>query len=298
MISVKCNNCAGELSIDVHGELVCPYCGSKTHFSDMELKEYKELRLNILNALRSMNDTEMDKADDNSVWNTKERISFVTTEGTVINIDYTFCYEEDGVRTFITKDSVIHVFKASEPYKADDMISSIRKLDYPSAALKDLSRYFPTVKGKFNLNDGGVLLALAKPENVYPLFAFGNLRPVHVAWIISRMENFCCVFEYSQIVHRGISMNSVFINPKTHEAFLYGGWWKAKRKYDVDKTDLRMLRDVATKVTGDFMELGPKMYQEFLKNEPADIAYDDFADWDDVIERGFGGHNFRKFEQG
>lgn len=79
MISVKCNNCAGELSIDVHGELVCPYCGSKTHFSDMELKEYKELRLNILNALRSMNDTEMDKADDDSVWNTKERISFGRT---------------------------------------------------------------------------------------------------------------------------------------------------------------------------------------------------------------------------
>lgn len=298
MISVKCGNCAGELSIDSQGELICPYCGSKTHFSDLELQDYKTMRLNILNALRSMHDSEMDAADDMSVWNNVENVTYNAENGNLININYSFTYVEDGVVTYITKDSVIHVFDKANRDKAKLMMSGINMLEYPSAAAKDLSRCFPTIKAEIELKDGGVLYAFNKPENAYPLFAFGNLKPVHVAWIISRMENFCCVFEYSEVIHGGITTNSVFINPKTHEAFLYGGWWNTKRKYSSDSTDLKALRIVAKKVTGRFIESAPKEYQAFLNGSPSGMdAYDDFGAWDRVIEEGFGGHRFTIFEQ-
>lgn len=296
MISMKCDNCASELTFNSNGEIICPYCGSKKHVSDLDLQEYKNFRLNILNYLRAQNDINADGTENDSVWNSHELVSFVAYDGTPINIRYTFCCEEDGVKTYVTKDNIIHVFGKDKDFMADRLINSVAALNYPSAAIKDLSKSFPSVKIRYSLQDGGTLVAISKPANAYPLFAFGNLRPKHVAWIVSRLENMCCVFEYNDKVHRGITTNSVFINPRTHEAFLYGGWWNFRTKNFGDNADLLAIREVATKLMGEYICEAPELFREFIKNPPKADAYDDFALWDDVIVKGFGGHRFTKFE--
>ena len=63
MINLKCRNCAGEMSVDLKGELICPYCGSKVQLSDKELEDYKTMRLNMLHFLRAEADYSKDKED-------------------------------------------------------------------------------------------------------------------------------------------------------------------------------------------------------------------------------------------
>ena len=296
MISLKCKNCGGEMSIDLKGELFCPYCGTKQHFSDTEFEDYKRFRQNMLNYLRASADIAADQADDSFLWSHQETVVYYSDTDTRISIDYLFYFKEDNVDTYVAKDSVIFVFDQKDIDKADKAVNSIHMLQYPSADLKGLGKYFPTVKARVALKDGGLLVAVAKPENVYPLFAFGSLRAEHVAWVISRLENICCVFEFSQMVHNGISVNSVFINPRMHEAYLYGGWWKAYRKINAsDQKDLLTLRKVAGQVVGEYRDNAPDEFVRFISGRPAADAYSDFSLWDDVIEKGFGGHNFTKF---
>ena len=42
MISFKCKNCGGEMSVDSSGSLVCEYCGSNSFFADSELTGYRD----------------------------------------------------------------------------------------------------------------------------------------------------------------------------------------------------------------------------------------------------------------
>ena len=44
MISFKCANCAGEMTVSHTGELVCPYCGAKHNLSDKELERLENFR--------------------------------------------------------------------------------------------------------------------------------------------------------------------------------------------------------------------------------------------------------------
>lgn len=296
MISLKCPNCGAEMSIDLKGELYCPYCQYKGHFSDSELKEYREFRMNMLKYLKAAADENSAKADDELFLKYYDSVRFLSADGSRIEIDYQFYYEEDNVLTYITPTSVVFVFDKNDKNKYDSYQEGIKLLKYPSADLKDLSKCFPSVKFQADLEDGRYLLAVAKDENVYPLFAFGSIAPVHAAWIVSRMENMACVFEYSGIVHEGMSINSIFINPRTHQAFLYGGWWKARRKYNMmDKKDLYDIRKVAGQVMGELKDDAPKEFINFIKDKPENDAYSDFGLWDKVIEKGFGGHKFVKF---
>ena len=299
MITLKCRNCGAEMTIDLKGEVTCPYCGAHSYFSDAELRSYKQFRLNMLQYLSAAADAKADAAQDNSLWANSAEKSFVTASGQNVLIRYLFYTEDDGVSTFTARDSVVQVFAKDSAYKADLMQRNLGMLHYPPAAIKNLSRSFPTVKTRLPLDDGSILLAVDKPENVYPLFAFGNIKPDHVAWIVSRLENMCCVFAYSGIVHGGINPDTVYINPRTHEAFLYGSWWKARRMKEVlpggQGQDLRDLRSTAIKLSGQYLKASPAAFQAFLHGAPAGDAYADFAKWDEVIEKGFGGHKFVKW---
>ena len=44
MVSFKCKSCGGQMTFGGAGSLVCPYCGSKSFFSDSDFKENKEFR--------------------------------------------------------------------------------------------------------------------------------------------------------------------------------------------------------------------------------------------------------------
>lgn len=290
MITYKCKNCGGEVTIDGGGNLVCPYCDSKANFSDAELREYREFRTAMLHYLVAVAENKEQSTDAEYIWKMAECVQFTDADGTTINVNYIYRCEQDGVSVFAAKTGVIYVFPAGKKHLARKMLDNVAALKYPAADLKNLKALVPMLRGVYDLKDGGEMLVFGKGENVFPLALFGNLPYEHVAWIVSRMENIACLFNYNDVTHNGIETDSLFINPKTHEAVLMGAWW---RMTPVNTTaDLKALRETAKKLLGRDYESIPKMFKDFLDGKPAADAFSDFEKWDEVIEKGLGGRHF------
>ena len=282
------------MSVNASGDLFCPFCGTKSNFSDKDLEGYKAFRLHMLSYLEALAKDRTDESATRKLWAYSESRTFKSSEGADITVMYLFKAEDDGVEMLMAKDSVIYVFTALTRNKAESFLRAVGRITYPAADVKDLSRYIPSLKARIELDNGGLLLAFNKNENMYPLGAFESFEYEHGAWLLSRLENLACLFEYNELVHGGIKFESVFVNPLTHEAAVYGGWWNAEYgKYA--NSDLSDIRKVVLRVLGAHKDETPKAFIDFLEKAPKPDAYEDFAAWDKVIEESLGGHKFKKF---
>ena len=291
MLNFKCPNCDGELSVNRSGDLLCSYCDSKFNFSDKELKEYREFRYNMLYYLSCVANRTVAGEDTERLWQHSSSISLSAENGSEINISYIYKSERSGVECYTARNNVIFVFEGD---RAERFAQGVKLLCYPSADVRDLAQYFPVITGRYALKNGKTMLAVSKPETVFPLGAFGSLDPAHAAWIVSRLENLCCVMEYSGVIHGGIALDELFINAGTHELYLIGGWENAVK--GSGSTDLAMMRRTIKRLMGSEIKNAPKEFIDFLNKTPLPDAYKDFEDWDTVIEKGFGGRRFHKLD--
>lgn len=296
MITYKCKNCAGEVTINASGDLVCPYCGSKANFSDRELREYKDFRKRMLDYLTALAQNESNDAQLDSFWQMADTEEFTSADGNSISIKYIYKCEQDGVTMFCARNNVIYVFPSNKSRLAQSRLKSVSELVFPEADMRGLRRLVPELSGRYDLKDGAIMLVYSKPDDMLPLPLYGNLPYEHVAWIVSRLENIACLLCYNNMYHTRIEPDSIFINAKTHEAALYGGWWNTYRQESGSYKDLEAVRDTAKKVLGPEYDSIPRMFKSFLKEKPASNAYEDFERWDEVIEKGLGGRHFHKLD--
>ena len=113
------------------------------------------------------------------------------------------------------------------------------------------------------------------------------------------------------MAHPEITPDTVYINPYTHQASLYGAWWEAGKfnSYSYSKrlplfgqVSLMGLRNTAAMALGcaDVNHLGgvniPRDFANFLRSTPRVTAYDDFAYWDDQMIRAYGERKFVALE--
>lgn len=291
LLNIRCDNCGAEYRIGSRGEMACRFCGSKIYLTDKDFKAYRNTRDEMLGKDRFINDETADDGDILGLWNNCSKVSFKSDKG--INIPMDSCYSVilDDKEVYIGSDKILIVFRSfSELMRFADNLS---RISYPSADIKDLSRFLPNIIFKAQIEDGRAVAVVSKAENIYPLFLFDNLKATTVAWMISRFENLACLLEFNDMDLDALRIEDVYINPKTHELFILDGW------ENVSKTSrhnyLKSIRQIAKDIT-DFSDAN-EMFINFLNGEPAATAYDDFGNWDDVIMKGFGGHNFHQFNQ-
>ena len=291
LLNIRCDNCGAEYRISSRGEMVCRFCGSMVYLSDKDFKAYKNTRDEMLHNDRFINDETADEGDILHMWNNSSRVNFTTDRGVNITMDSFYSVILDDKEVYIGSNKVLIVFASiSEVTRFNNSLSQIM---YPSADIKDLSRFLPNVTFKATLEDGRGIIVVSKSENIYPLFLFENLKATTVAWMISRFENLGCLLEFNDMDFDAISIEDIYINPKTHELFILDGW------ENVSRTPRRnYLKDIRL-IAKDIMDVSTAndMCMQFLNGEPAATAYDDFGNWDDVIMKGFGGHNFHQFNQ-
>lgn len=296
MLGFVCKACGGDMKVHHTGELKCPYCGAKNHFTDKQLAEYKEFRLRMLEYLSAVAEDRKTPEGKAFIWSQAETVTFQDTDDTDITIQYIYHVKEEGVDMYCANSNVIYVYPKGKVQDADKAIKAFTGLAFPQADMRGLGRCFPKLAGDYRLKDGRRMLVFGKEEDFYPLALFENLIPEHVEWIISRLENIACVLLYNQMRHGGISKTTVFINPKTHEAALYGGWEGACVGVTSSEADLKALRLVAGEMLGEGYKNAPKPLIRFIEGKPEGTAYDDFAAWDKIIETELGGRHFTKFE--
>lgn len=289
LLNVRCDNCGAEYRISSRGEMVCRFCGSNVYLSDMDFKAYKNTRDNMLMSDRFTNDEAADTGDVLRLWNNGSTANFKTIKGVNIAFDCYYSVILDDKEVYIGADKIAVIF--SNTFSLTNFTVNLSQIEYPSADIKDLSRFLPNIIFKSALEDGRSIIIISKTDNIYPLFLFENLKATTVAWIISRLENLGCLLEFNNMDFRVLRAEDLYINPKTHELFILDGW------DGVEKTSRRnYLKDMRL-IAKDIMDTStaPELCMKFLDGDPEETAYDDFSAWDEVIMKGFNGHNFHQF---
>lgn len=289
LLNVRCDNCGAEYRISSRGEMVCRFCGSNVYLSDKDFKAYKNTRDNMLMSDRFTNDEAADTGDVLRLWNNGSTANFNTIKGVNISFDCYYSVILDDKEVYIGADKIAVIF--SNTFSLTNFTVNLSQIEYPSADIKDLSRFLPNIIFKSALEDGRSIIIISKTDNIYPLFLFENLKATTVAWIISRLENLGCLLEFNNMDFRALRAEDLYINPKTHELFILDGW------DGVEKTSRRnYLKDIRL-IAKDIMDTStaPELCMKFLDGDPEETAYDDFSAWDEVIMKGFNGHNFHQF---
>ncbi len=307
MKNLNCRNCGGPMLIDPSGTTArCPYCRTDYVLDHKDTDYYREFYARMKSFFRLSADGQERRRRADELWKQAEQETFSCSDGRQINVASLHRYSDRVMTAYAARQSVIFRFEPGQTENADKYRRAVSMLDYPSADVRNLSRFFPVISGGFSLTDDSVLLAVKKSEDEYPLRLFGKLSGRHTAWLIGRMENLCCVLEYSSIVHPDFGIDTIYIDPYDHQASLYGGWWNAVRNHTAvngkvltTRNNLTALRETAAQVLG-FPNAAaaketddiPKPFADFLKSEPESNAYDDFAKWDDVLIRSYGERKF------
>ena len=287
MITCKCKVCGGEMELSGTSGFVCQYCGSKSFFTDADYRENEEFRKKLLLHYKAeAKNKEFDYGTD-KLFSFSGRDSFLMADGQSLNVDYMKKYAYDGMTCYLAKESVVYVFDRETD--VDAFRNGLDRLTFPAADDR-LHRSFPELKLEIPLRSDRYALVFRRRPNLYPAEMFAPMDSVHLAWVISRMENICCALAFSGIEHGDISSTSVWINPVTHEGALFGDWRYVR---DIRRTnDLYALRKTAIRIAKNTRE--PKELYTFLNSMPQADAFADFERWERVINEGFGGHHFVK----
>ena len=307
MKNLNCRNCGGPMVIAPSGTTAhCPYCRVDYVLDHSDTDYYREFYARMKGFFRLSADGQERRRRADELWAQAEQTQFECSDGKQINVTSLHRFSDRTASAYTARQSVIFRFENQQAENAEKFRKAVTMLDYPSADTRDLARFFPVISGGFALRDGSVLLAVKKSEDEYPLRLFGTLSGRHTAWLVGRMENLCCVLEYSSIVHPGFGIDTLYIDPYDHQASLYGGWWCAVRNHTAaggrvltTRDNLKALRETAAKVLG-FRSAAdvkatddiPKPFADFLRSEPESNAYDDFAKWDEVLIRSYGERKF------
>ena len=289
LMNITCDNCGAQYRISSRGEMNCRFCGSKVYLNDKDFKNYLKTRDEMLIKDKFNNDSIMTDGDVIGFYRDYSFKYSFDVDGNILVYDVSAIYNESNKDIYVGASNIIFAFNDEKDY--NNYLNN-RKITFPSADIKKLEKYLPKVVFNGQTKDGKYIVVLDKDENVYPLEIFNvGLNPRTTAWVISRLENLGCLLEFNNIGMDKLSIDDIFINPKTHELYLYGNWENVTGS---TKNYLKSIRSIAKSIPVN--AVAPKMYDEFLDSEPENNAYDDFKKWDEVIVKGFGGHNFNKFD--
>ena len=195
---------------------------------------------------------------------------------------------------------------------------------------KEISKYLPQFVSMFAPEGKHIGVIIKKTQDVIPLrtiFEYHQKNKIdqwdkHVAWIISSLYNILCYFEYANITHNDISLDTYFISPPYHSGVLLGGWWysamqdaklmavpyptydllpldiKKSKLADV-RVDLELIKALGRELLGDrtggrllTMKPAPIPMINWLKHSSSGKALDDYTLWQKVLYDSFGDKKF------
>lgn len=154
----------------------------------------------------------------------------------------------------------------------------------------------------------------------------GRIPPVHVAWVVSSLENMACYLHWAGLSHGAISTDNILVSPSMHSIILVGGWGYATpfgsrpkalpertlslvprlavQGETVDsKVDLALIRATAQELLGSsgggglaLMKDVPEALRMWLSLPPREDALEDYSSWEKCLVESFGPRKFVKME--
>jgi len=232
-----------------------------------------------------------------------QTVTFIAGDDSVVEISYIHNVNSGNTSIFMGRSNVFLLF--SDPKEAERYIDTASLLKYPPDDKYDMKQFFPDITHRFLLRDRRVLVVISRGREEYPLVSFRSMPDVHAAWIVSRLENLCCLMQFNNFVLPDIDIRDIYINPETHQACLYGGLGRVRRTSEYRENpyegELLAVRRIAAETLGfsrveDTRSAVPEAFHEFLCENPQADAFSDFSQWDVTLTLAYGKRTFRKLD--
>lgn len=225
---------------------------------------------------------------------------------------------------YVADLSVTYILDKQNKRFFDNAINQIGALKYANPNMEEeFSRYLPKIKHQFETRDGQYCLILDKTPDVFLLsdilaYYKNSIPDRHAAWIISRLCNLCCYFDYLGMAHNGLTLQNCFISPTFHTVLPLGGWWYAQQDgnkmlgvpkaiYDImpvkaksnktssKRTDLEAAKLIGRQITD--KSSAPKPMLDFLSSGTS-TAIGEFEKWNKALDASYGKRQFVEMKIG
>lgn len=308
MKTIQCPHCGANIEADESFlSAHCRFCGATLTLSPEDLgidKTTSELLAEMFGgeAAGAFLKHKIEDMNREEYWKHHAETMSFSSRGSTVEISYIHKAVSDKAVILMGKANVFILFQNKSD--ADRYISAVNSLSYPQSDTRDLKRFMPDISHSFILDDSRVLVIINRGIREYPLSSFNKLPGVHAAWIISRLENLCCLFQYNNLAVPDFCINDLYIDPEEHQVYFYGGLWNAVRAAGASSSalirqELLSLRKTAANVMGYPNPAGckpeiPEDFYTFLTAEPKKDAFADFGWWDLSLTMAYGKRKFQK----
>jgi hypothetical protein len=267
------------------------------------------------------------------VWDQPGVLRFTGESG----VQYQMVYKKDRPfelgTVYIGDRIVVYSFRPEYTDLADNARGMIMHFRFANDEMRaEAKRYLPEYENLLTGSTGHTYLVLRKAPEYLCLrdivaHMSDRLEPRHVAWVMSRLHNLLCYFQWAGLTHNDISIDNYFISPANHTGCLVGGWWYAApvgRKmlalpartlryapqYIVDKKladpriDSELVRAVGRELLGDpvgskaaMMKDVPQPMLDWLRLPGSASALEEYQTWyNTVLPKAFGPRRFVRME--
>lgn len=257
-------------------------------------------------------------------WESKEYLQLKRNKEMPISVHYFFHQAFELGDIYICEQLIFYLFDKDKKKYYENALKRINQfVFYDEYMKKEIKQYLPQLyHHKLNYGEaenGEFYIAVKREKGTISLldvknFYQKNFYHKHAAWIMSRLLNLTCYFEFSGMVHNGITIQNCFISPKNHSVYLYGGFWYTTKqkekmlgvskevydtmppnvkstKYADSTTDLESVKAIGRQLL-DGTENVPKSFQKWLYAGCCDSALQEMERWDKVILDSYGERKF------
>lgn len=231
----------------------------------------------------------------------------------------------------IGADSIAWVIAPDFQDLALNAVKQIEGIKYANDKMKvEMQKFVPVIKSFIKTTDKQTIIIMHRDPNSVllkdVLSYYIKVEAKHVAWILSNCYHLCCFFEFNKVMHGGITLDNLFINPETHAAQLLGGWWFTHRQNDklralsaqtlsiapfevinskiaLGSLDLECIRLMGRQLLGDKNGINlvknkdiPTPLTQWLRGASTENAFKEYDIWYKVLKDSFGVRRFIKME--
>ena len=184
----------------------------------------------IFQHITSLYDEAMKKIDSNN-WESNNQFEFLTDKSK-IKVNFLIKIETELCTKYICKNSILYFFEKKNKLFFLNMIEKIKFIESYFLLNKELATqyesYFPKILDIWENQDFNIV-AIKKDNNSIDLKTLVSknipIEPPHVYWIISRLFGLQMVLASMGIEYNDFSINSIYVDVKNHDVFLYDGFW-------------------------------------------------------------------------
>lgn len=267
----------------------------------------------------------------NNTWNKGFFKEFISLDSKKVLFSYTNEFQFELGYYLISPDSIAWVISSDFEDLAINAIKKIESIKYANDKMKlEMQKFIPTIKSFIKLKNKETVIVMQRDSQSVllkdALNYYGKIEAKHVAWILSNCYHLACFLEYNKIMHGGVTVDNIFINPENHTAQLLGGWWFTHQQNDklkalseqtlsiapfnvinsktaLSSLDLECIRLVGRQLLGDKSGINlvknkdiPSSLTQWLRGASTENAFKEYDIWYKVLKNSFGVRRFIKME--